>query len=215
MKGKSFAILGLGKFGKSVAEELSRAGADVLVIDKDEEKVHEMAHKVTCAMKADVCDAEMVQTLGLSNMDAVVIAITQSLDASVLATILAKEAGAPYVIAKTKDELQSKILERVGADRVLIPEWESGIRVARNLVSGNFKDFIELSDRLRMIEIAVKEEWVGKNLIQLNFRKKYGANVVAMRVGQEMRINLNPEEALEDGNTLLLIVDRKDVFKLT
>ena len=139
---KSYAVLGLGKFGSSVAEELSRTGADVLAVDCNEERVAELADKVTCAVKADVCDTGTMATLGLSNMDGVVVAITGSIHASVLGTILAKEAGVPYVMAKSQDEVHSKILEKVGADKVLIPEKESGISAAHAIMSGTFMAFI-------------------------------------------------------------------------
>lgn len=215
MKEKSYAVIGLGKFGTAIAEELSRAGAEVLAVDNDEERVHELASIVTCAVKADVCDAESMETLGLSNMDGVVVAITESLDASIMGTILAKEAGVDYIIAKARDAIHARILEKVGADKVIVPEKESGVRIARSMMSGKFLDFIELSDRIRMIEIPVKEEWIGKTLIELNLRKSKKINVIAVRnVDEEVIVNFDPERPIKEGMSMLITVDRNDIAKL-
>lgn len=215
MAKKSYAVIGLGKFGQSVAEELSRAGADVLALDKNEEQVHKVAEFVTYAVKADIRDSEKIQSLGLSNMDAVVIAITGDLNASILATILVKEAGVPFVVAKAKDEIHTRILEKVGADKVIIPEKSSGIRTARSILAGQFIDFIELSERIRMVELPIKPEWVGKSLRELNLRKKMRINVVGIRKDSEVEVNLDPDTLLTDDISLLVIVDKFDVSKLT
>lgn len=215
MSKKSYAVLGLGRFGASVAKEMSKAGAEVLAVDMDEDRVHELASIVTCAVKADVCDAETMGSLGLSNMDGVVVAVTENLDASIMGTILAKEAGVEYVIAKAKDAVHAKILEKVGADKVIIPEKESGIRIARSMMSGKFLDFIELSDRVTMIEVPVKEEWVGKSLKELDLRRVMNINVIAVRrEDDEVVININPDELLKEGTSLYITVDRNDIRKL-
>lgn len=212
---KSIVVFGLGRFGKSIAIELANAGADVLAIDSDKERVHEVADIVTCAIKADACDSETLLSLGISNMDAAIIAITESLDASIMATIFAKDAGVPYVFAKAKDATHMKILNKVGADKVIIPEHESGIRVARQILTGNILDFVELSERIRMVEIAMRPEWTGKSLRQLNLRQTEQINVVAIRQNEEVRVILDPDEPLTPGTTLLIIVDKKDLARLT
>lgn len=214
MKKKSFAVLGLGKFGISVAEEMARAGVDVLAVDLDEENVHYVADFVTCAMKVDVCDSEAMGSLGLSNMDGVIVAITGSLDASIMATIVAKEAGVPLVIAKAKDEIHARILKKVGADRIIVPERESGIRMARCLISGNFIDFISLSDHISMVEIPVRPEWVGKSLLELNLRGKAGVNVIAIRQGEELTVTVDPQMPLKADNTMWVTIDKKNIGKL-
>lgn len=214
MTKKSFAILGLGKFGQSIALELSKAGAEVLAVDVDEERVQEVAPYITYAVTADICDATAMNSLGLSNMDAVIVAITNSLDASVMATISAKEAGVPFILAKSKDEIHSKILEKVGADRVIIPEQSTGVRIARNIISGNFIDFIELSKNIRMIEIAIREEWLNHSLKELDLRKKYNINVVAVRQNGEIILTPNPDMPLTGDISLLIIADKKDLPKL-
>lgn len=215
MEKKSYAVIGLGRFGAAVAEELSRAGAEVLAVDEDEERVHGISSIVTCAVKADVCDVESIEALGLSNMDGVVVAITENLDASIMATILAKESGAGYILAKARDSIHAKILEKVGADKVIVPEKESGIRMARNMMSGKFLDFIELSDRVRMIEIPVRDEWIGKTLVELNLRKTKKINVIAVRdVDDEVIVNYDPERPIKSGMSMFITVDRNDIAKL-
>lgn len=214
MENKSFAVLGLGKFGRSTVEELVRAGAEVMAVDNDEEKVKKISEIAAYAMQADVRDSEAMQELGLSNMDGVIVAMTGSLDASIMATIMAKEEGVPYVLAKAQDEVHERILKRVGADKVVIPERESAARVARNMISGNFLDFIELSERVRMVELSVKPEWMGYSLCELDLRKKYSLNVMAIRSEGELVTNIDPEEKLTADMTLLVTIDKKDLARL-
>ncbi|MBR2036931.1 MAG: TrkA family potassium uptake protein [Lachnospiraceae bacterium] len=200
-KNNSYAVVGMGRFGSSVAKELSKGGADVLAIDLNEERVRSIAEHVTYAVKADITDAETVASLGLSNMDAVVVAVTRSMDASIMATIMAKENGAPYVIAKAMDEMHAKILRKVGADRVIIPEKESGVRIAKGLMNGKFLDFFELSEHISMVEIPIQEEWVGKNLRQLDFRREHSVNVIAYEEeGKEVIVNIPPDMPLKKGS---------------
>ncbi len=208
---KSFAVLGIGKYGMSVARELSKAGAEVLAIDNNKEKINEVADIVTYAMCADVCDADTMETLGLSNMDGVVVAITGNLNASIMATIFAKEAGVPFVLAKAEDEIHTKILKKVGADKVIIPERESGIRTARNIISHNIVDFIELSKNICMVEEEVEEEWIGKTLRELDLRQKRKMNIIALRNGEEVIVNVSPDIPMKRGMHLIVIMDRKDL----
>lgn len=213
-KNKSYAVIGLGRFGSAVAKELAKSGADVLAVDLNEEHVRSIAEYVTYAVKADVTDADTVEALALGNMDIVVVAVGRSMDASILATISAKEMGAPYVIAKAQDEMHAKILTKVGADRVIIPEKESGVRIAKNLVNGNFLDFFELSDRISMVEIPVQPEWIGKNLRQLDFRREYKVNVIAYEAnGKELIVNIPPDMPFEKG-TLWIVGAVEDVAKV-
>lgn len=211
---KSYAVLGLGKFGKSVAEELTRAGAEVLAIDINEECVNDIADMVTCAMCMDVCDVPTMKTLGLSNMDGVVVAIATNMEASVMATILAKEAGTPFVMAKALDDIHSNILKKVGADKIIIPEKEAGIRVARNIMSENYLDFIELSDRIRLVEIPVKEEWIGKTLRELRLRRNKNINIVAIKKDGDIIVDIDVDTPLKDNVTFFVLVDRSDINKL-
>ncbi|MFI3238251.1 MAG: TrkA family potassium uptake protein [Lachnospiraceae bacterium] len=210
----SYAVMGIGRFGTAVALELSKMGADVLVIDDDEDRIHAIAEFVTCAVKADISDAEALTSLGLANMDGVIVAMTRNLDASILGTIIAKECGVPFVIAKAQDEMHAKILRKVGADRVIVPEKESGVRIARNLVNGNFLEFFELSDSISVVEIPVREEWIGKNLMELDFRKKFKINVIAVdAVDEELVVNIMPDMPLRAG-TMWITGDIANVAKM-
>lgn len=211
---KSYAVIGLGRFGSAVAKELAKGGADVLAIDINEENVSNIAEYVTHAVKADVTEADVMKTLGIGNMDTVIVAVGRSMEASILATITAKELGVSYVIAKAQDEMHTKILAKVGADRVIIPEKESGIRIARTLINGNCLDFIELSDHVSMVEIPVRQEWIGKNLRELDFRRRYKVNVIAYEAnGKELLVNIPPELALEQG-TIWITGMIEDVTKV-
>ncbi len=212
---KTVAVLGLGKFGRSVAEELSKTGVEVVAVDMDEDRVREVSGYVTHAVQADICEEMAIKSLGLGNMDVVIVSMTGNLDASVMAILMAKEEQAPYVIAKSQGEVQSKIFMKVGADRVIVPEEEAGVRIARNVSSGNFVDFIELSDRIRLLETPVKQEWIGKSLKELNLRKNYKANVVAIRKEGWLMTDLDPDMALPSGITLLLVMDMKYVELLS
>lgn len=214
MNKKSYAVIGLGKFGESIAIELEKAGADVLALDNDAEKVHEVASYVTRSMQVDVCDVETMNTLGLSNMDAVIVAITGNLNASVMATILSKEAGVPYIIAKVGDNIQATILKKVGADRVIIPEKESGIRVAQTILTTSLKEFIELSDKVNIIEVNIRPEWIGKSLKELNLRQKYNINVIGIRENNELKMNINPNKKFENDCTLIIVINKEDIPKL-
>lgn len=212
---KTVAVLGLGKFGRSVAEELSKTGVEVVAVDMDEDRVREVAGYVTHAVQADICEEMAIKSLGLGNMDVVIVAMTGNLDASVMAILMAKEEEAPYVIAKSQGEVQSKIFMKVGADRVIVPEEEAGVRIARNVSSGNFVDFIELSDRIRLLETPIKQDWIGKSLKELNLRKNYKANVVAIRKEGWLMTDVDPDMALPSGITLLLVMDMKYIDLLS
>ncbi len=211
---KSYAIFGLGEFGRSVAEELMSAGADVLAIDKDEDLVSDIAPNVTMAVQADTTELHAFDSLGLSNMDGVIVTITSCLEASIMAIMAAKEAGVPFILAKSRNATMSAIFERIGANRIVTPERDGGIRVARNIVNGNFIDFIELSKRVRMVEISVKEEWIGRNLKELSLRQKHRLNVVALRRDGELTTDVSPDLPFRSGDSVLVIIDQKYIGEL-
>ncbi len=211
---QSFIIFGLGKFGETIATELSLAGADVLAVDMDKERIHEISDTVTRAVVANVCDAEAMQALGISNMDVAIIAITGHLDASILATIFCKEAGVPFICAKSRDNTHTHILEKVGADQIIIPEQESGIRIARHLLTDNIIDIVEISKTIRMAEIAMRPEWAGKTLRELDLRNRNNVNVVAIRQNGEIIVTPDPDLPLNEQMSLLIIADQKILGKL-
>lgn len=204
---KSYAVFGLGEFGKSVALELMNAGADVMALDKDEDAVTDIAQYVTLALQVDAAEAHSYAHLGLSNMDGVIVAMTENLEACIMAILESKKSGVPFVLAKSRNKTQSIIFEKIGADKTVTPEHDGGVRIARNIVSGNFLDFFELSKNARMVEIIVKPEWVGKSLKELALRQKHKINVVAIRKKGEITTEIDPVEPLCEGDTMLIIAD--------
>lgn len=202
---KEFVVFGLGKFGLSVAKALSDNGCQVMAVDSVQSKVEEIAPDVTYAVCTDITDAEAIHSLGISNFDGAIIAIGENLEASVLATIMSKEMGIPYVLAKAQTELQAKVLKRVGADKIIFPEKETGMRIAHNLVSGNFFDAVELSNKYSMMDLDVPEEWVGKTLRELNLRATKKINVIGVKHDAEFEITPDPDQPLNADDVLVVI----------
>ena len=211
---KTYAVFGLGRYGTAVARELVENGMEVIAVDNDEKIVNDAAAYLPVCKCADVTDAEVISRLGIGNIDTVIVCMASCLEASVMAITLCKEAGTRTVIAKCANEMQQKILLRVGADRVVFPENESGIRLAKNLLSSGFIDMISLSRDVSMVEIDVRDEWCGKNLIELNLRKKYGFNIVAVKRGESVSVNVNPEQVLDAETTLIVIANTSKLGKL-
>ncbi|MBR2321737.1 MAG: TrkA family potassium uptake protein [Clostridia bacterium] len=211
---KSYAVFGLGRYGLAVAKELANNGAEVLAVDLDENLVNSAIADIPFCKCADVTDPEVVKHLGIANMDVVIIAMANNLEASVMAVMLCKEIGVKTVIAKCRNEVHRKILTKVGADKVVFPEQESGLRLAKNLVSSDFIDVIELSKDVSVIEFEVKPEWVGKTLIDLNLRKKYAFNVIAIRQGNDLNINIDPSMPLTKNMQLVVITNSAKLNKL-
>ena len=187
---KSYAVIGLGRFGTEVARRLYELGCDVLAIDTRNELVQQVSPFVTQAVVADARDKEVLRALGLRDFDCAVIAIGGNLGDSVLATLNAKELGVPRVICKAHDETHRQVLLKLGADQVVIPEHEQAARLAKSLSSYNVLDYIELSNEYGIIEVPAPKSWVGKSLKELNVRAKLGVNILAVK--QNDRINVSP-----------------------
>lgn len=211
---KTYAVFGLGRYGTAVAKELVENGMEVIAVDTEQRKVDDAAAYLPVCKCADVGDAEVISRLGIGNVDTVIVCMASNLEASVMAVMLCKEAGVKTVIAKCANEMHRKILQSVGADQVVFPEKESGIRLAKNLLSSGFVDIITLSDDVSLVEIDVKSEWVGKNLIELNLRKKYGLNIVAVKKDDEVSVSINPEQRLDAEATLIVIANTVNLRKL-
>lgn len=209
---KQYAVLGLGSFGESVALTLENMGCDVLVMDDSYEKIQDISDKVSYAMKADVSDPDALQALGGKNLDGVVVAVSENLEAGIMATMLCKEMGIPLVVAKAKNRLQGAILKRVGADRIVYPEIEMGSRVAKSLVSREFMDWIELSNDYSMVEIAVPDKWVGRTLVDINVRERLGINVVGIIINGKIDVTLDPQKPLPEGG-ILIVIGANDVLE--
>lgn len=211
-KSKQFAVLGLGRFGQSVVKTLYAKGYDVLACDINMEIVNEMSKFSTLVLQADVRDENVVRNLGLNNYDVVIVAIGEDLETSVMATLLAKENGARYVIAKAKSVSERTVLLKIGADKVVLPEREMGEKLATNLITTNVIDFITLSDKFGVAEIEPLEKWIGQTLIKANIRAEYNINVVAIK-RQDVKIIVNPKpnEEIMAGDKLVVIGENADI----
>lgn len=214
MKKKEFAVLGLGDFGMSVAKTLAQNGYQVLAVDDNEDHVQEISDYVTQVVKGDVEDVDMLKSLGLGEMDAVVIGIGNNLEASIMATIVAKEEGVPFILAKVNNEIHETVLKKLGVNHVLYVEKAMGEKVARNLIYGRLLEFIELSDQFSMAEVRVPEDWIGKTLRQLNLRGRFGLNVVALKYPSGIEPVPNPDRTLQKTDALIVIGDNRQLEKI-
>lgn len=211
---KTYAVFGLGRYGRAVAEELVENGADVIAVDRNEERVNDAAQFIPVCKCADVTEPEVIDKLDIEDVDVVIIAMANSLEATVMAITLCKEVGVKTVIAKCVEEMHGKIFYRVGADKVVFPEKEAGTRLSKNLLSSGFVDIVELSKDVSMVELEMKPQWVGKNLIELNLRKKYSINVVAVLKGEEVITSINPEMPFTENMKLIVIADINKLDRL-
>ncbi len=211
---KSYAVFGLGRYGLAVARELVNNGADVLAVDNDENIVNSVIADIPFCKCADITDHEVLRQLGVSNVDVVIIAMATNLEANVMAVMLCKEMGVKTVIVKCADDMQAKILLKVGADKTVIPERESGTRLAKNILSSGFIDVMDLSDDVSLLELSVKKEWVGKNLIEINLRKKYGINVIAIKECEKIALDFDPAAPLNENMRLVVISHTSNLKKI-
>ncbi len=205
---KSVAILGLGSYGKSLAKNLYDMGADVLVADRNEEIIRDYSSRVTAAVCADLSAEEEVKQLGLQNMDIVITAMGQDLAPSIVCVAIAKESGVPLVVSKASSNLMAAILKRIGADKVINPEEESGLRSARVLMSSSFFDFFQIDDTVSMAEISPQKGWIGKTIRQLDLRRKHNLNVVAIKKPDGSWKPVRPEDSIHSDERLLIIAER-------
>lgn len=202
---KQYAVFGLGSFGESVAVTLQELGCEVVVVDNHMERIENISPYVSYAVQADIEDPEVIRSLGARNLDGVVVAVADDMEASIMATLVSKEIGVPYVLAKAKNDLHAKVLKKIGADSIIFPEKEIGQSVARNLVSGEFVDWISLSPDYSITEIAVPEKWIGKSLSEIDVRRTKDVNVVGVRIGEKIQVTIDPEESLQKEMMLIMI----------
>ncbi|WP_091175521.1 TrkA family potassium uptake protein [Paenibacillus sp. 1_12] len=208
---KQFAVIGLGRFGTSVAKTLSGLDFEVLAIDSSEQRIHEISSIVTHVVQADSTDEEALRALGLRNFDVVVVAIGDDIQASILTTIIVKEIGVPTVIVKAQNELHGKVLKKVGADKVIYPERDMGQRVAHHLISTNIIEYIELSEDHSIVELRASRAMIGKSLSQLNIRAKYGCNVIGIKTGAKMNIAPSADDLLDAEDILIIVGNNEDL----
>lgn len=212
-KTKTFAVIGLGRFGSSVAQTLSMMGHEVLAVDMSEERVQNMGQFVTHAVIGDATDENFLKDIGIRNFDVVITAIGQKEQSNVLVTMQAKELGAKYVVAKATSDIYGKILEKIGADRVVYPERDMGERVAHNLVDNNILDYIELSADYSIIEFVAPAKMAGKTLKELDLRARFGVTLVVIKRAGHINASPGADDKIEENDILVLIGDNASLEK--
>ena len=211
---KFYVVIGLGRFGSALARQLCKLGAEVLALDVKGDLVQQVANDVTHAVVGDAQDKEVLRALGVRNMDCAVIAIGDNLAASVLITMNLKELGVPYVVCKAHDETHRKVLEKLGANRVIIPEYEYAQRLARTLNSHNVLDYIELSEDFGILDVPAPKTWIGKTLRELNVRAKLGVNIIAVENDGKTNVSPTADYAVREGDTLVVLGDNVALEKV-
>ena len=208
---KSIAVLGLGKYGRSLAASLYSMGADVMVVDRNRELIREFADKSTVAIVADLANEEEIKELGIKNMDVVVVAMGAALGPSIMSVVVAKEQGVPLVVAKASSERMASILKKVGADKVINPEAETGVRSAKILTSSTFLDFFSVDENLCLIEMKPKKKWVGKSIKELELRNQCNINLVALKENSKSWMYVDPNRPLTADTKMLVALEKKDL----
>lgn len=211
---KSFLILGLGRFGTSTARMLTLLGHEVLAVDKRADRVNDIKDSVLHAVQGDTSDERVIAQLGVRNFDCVVICIGDDIRASVLATVLCRENGAKLIIAKAQDDLHQKLLLKTGADRVVQPEHDGGVRLARSLTAEGVLDSLDLSEEYSINEVLIPKTWIGKTLAGMNVRNHYNLSVIALRRAGNVTVNIDPNMAFAEGDSIYVLGDNKSLEKL-
>lgn len=213
-RNRQFAVLGLGRFGQSLVKTLIENDCDVLCCDKDIEIVNEMSKYGCHSVQADVTDVHVLDQFGINNFDVVVVAIGEDMEGSILATMMAKELGAKFVIAKAKNDIQKSILEKVGADRVVLPERDMGVRIANTLITTNIIDYINLSDKFAIVEVQPHKNWINNSILDSNIRAKYGLNIVAIKRKKRIIVSPLPNEIIEKDDVLVVVGKNDSIQKI-
>lgn len=211
---KQFIVVGGGRFGESAAKALTESGQEVMVVDIDEDVIQQISGEVESTAILDVTDEQAMNSIGLNNFDVAIIAIGGELRASIMATLIAKEAGIPLVISRAKDSLQANVLKKIGADRVVFPESDMGVKIAKALTFDNVVDFMQLDDTHSVFEVTVPKPWVGSNLIDLMVRKKYNINVVGVKRGETFQVPPSPSQNFEDGDIIVIAGQTKVIEEI-
>lgn len=210
---REFAVIGLGRFGGSICEELSSEGMKVLAIDKNEHKINEYKNIASHAVIADSTDEQVLRELGLSNVDHVIVAIGDNIEASILTTVILADMGVKKITVKAQNDYHEKILNKIGAHQVVHPERDMGKRIAHSIISNNILDYLELSEDYSMVEVAASRKMLGKTLVDLNIRAKFGCNVVAIKSGKDINVSPTAEYEIRQSDTLIVIGADDDISK--
>ena len=204
---KSYVVIGLGRFGQTLARQLCKLGAEVLAMDIHPELVQQVADEVTHAVVGDAQDKDVLRALSIRDFDCAIVAIGSNLAASVLAVMNLQELEVPYIICKAHDETHSRVLQKLGVNKVVIPEHENAVRLARSLNSHNVLDYIELSEAYGILELPAPKGWVGKTLKELNIRAKLGVNIIAVESGKKTNVSPSADYRILEGDILVVLGD--------
>ena len=204
---KSYVVIGLGLFGEAIAKQLCRLGAEVLAMDVRSDLVQQVANSVTHAVVGDAQDKDVLRSLGVSHMDCAIIAIGDDLAASVLITMNLKELEVPYIVCKAHDDTHRRVLEKLGVDRVVIPEQENAQRLGRSLHSHNVLDYIELSEEYGILNVPAPKSWIGKTLKELNVRAKLGVNIIAVENGNVTNVSPAADYRIQPEDVMVVLGD--------
>ncbi|QDP40035.1 potassium channel family protein [Radiobacillus deserti] len=210
---REFAVIGLGRFGGSICHELSKEGMDVLAIDLDEDKVNEFKNIASHAVIADTTDEKVLKEIGIRNIDHVIVAIGDNIQASILTTLMLKELGIKKITVKAQNDYHEKVLRKIGADQVVHPERDMGKRIAHSIISNNILDHLELSDDHSIVEVKAGKKMSGRSLIDLDIRAQYGCNVVAIKKDKEINVSPMATVVIEDGDVLIVIGSDIDISR--
>lgn len=212
-KRKTYLILGLGIFGSTISKELVKYNQDVIAIDSNMELVEDVSQYVSHAVCCDFQDIDQLIAVGIENVDVAIVATGSHLEASIFAIMNLKQLGVPYVLAKAKDDIYGEILKKVGADKIIMPEKETGMKIARSLLAWNIVELFDIDKDYSIMEIKVPNSWVNKTLIDLNLRKKFGINVIGIRSNGNNHLSVNPSPTYKiQGEDQFLVVADKEIF---
>ncbi|WP_347550573.1 TrkA family potassium uptake protein [Pseudalkalibacillus hwajinpoensis] len=211
---KQFAVIGLGRFGGSICKSLSQQGMEVLAIDMDEDKVNEFSSVATHAVIADSTDESVLKNLGIRNFDHVIVAIGDNIQSSILTTLILKELGVSKITVKAQNDYHEKVLNKIGADKIVHPERDMGVRIAHNIISNSVLDYLELSDEHSIVELIANSRMDNKTIIELDIRAKYGANIVAIKKGEEIIVSPQADQKIYKGDILIVIGSDQDINRM-
>lgn len=211
---KQFVVIGCGRFGQSVAIKLAELGSEVMVVDDNEEIIQSISDKVTYAVQADATDENALKALGIRNFDVAIVTIGSDIQSSILVTLMVKELGVKHIVAKAQNPAHAKVLYKIGANRVVFPEKEMGVKIAKSLVSSNVLDLIDLAPEYSIVEIKMKDDWIGKSLVDINMRRQYQVSVIAIRRNDELDINVEPDRILMKDDVLVIVGNNSDIKKI-
>lgn len=211
---KSYVVIGLGRFGLEMAAKLYACGEEVLAIDTDETVIDKIADRVTRAVAADARDIDVLKKLGVKSIDRAVVAVGSDLGASALITMNLKTLGVPYILCKAHDDTYREILEKLGADKVIIPEREIADKLSLGLTVAGIMEYIELSDEYGIVEMKTPQPWLGMTIRELALLTTYGANVIAMRQGESLQIPPDIDVRLDEDTALVILAHYRSIEKI-